>query len=259
MIAPAKAHIYPENLPNKILRMGSRLNKQARIDQLLDYMQRNSEVPVVDLRAVLKHQKIQEQRPLYYRTDFHWNQIGAFYAYQAIVDAINSSYPQSNLQRPTLSEFEVKRADDWVSLQVMNMVGLDPYQQKNETYFTLEPKIQSGLSLPSDKKETSNIKVKRIENEDVDFPIVQFLNQSAPERTIFVIGDSFIESAAKFFSKHARKVWNFRAIMEFSREPYKDEKPDIVVQSIHNMYLLQPPPINEKALKQARLDALSPK
>jgi len=78
--APNKETIYPEMLPPEIVKIG----KQSRLDQLLAYLEeKHSAVKVLDLRPVLLDNKAQHQ--LYYRTDTHWNDYGAYYAARNIL------------------------------------------------------------------------------------------------------------------------------------------------------------------------------
>ena len=261
-LAPTKALVYPEKLPARLIRAKKHLNKRMRYEQLVQYLNENSIVPVADLRTLLLKAKQTSDFPLFYRTDFHWNYYGALLAYQGIIKTINQHYPEYDLQPAIRSEFKIKRKDNWVHANFMGVLGLDPLQNKNETYFTLVPEaggryddidyfVKKGISdyslPPIEKKQYGNevLLVRELRNPSAKIPL------------IFVIGDSFIEKTLGYFSVHSQQTINFRAVTNFPIEPYKTLKPKIVVQEILNMYILQPPPVNPFAVKQARKRFLS--
>ena len=83
VLVPNKHTVYREYLTRSV---GPR-HLQSRTDQLVDYLRRNSEITVIDLRACLMEAKKREQ--VYYKTDSHWNAAGATAAYQEIAHAVS--------------------------------------------------------------------------------------------------------------------------------------------------------------------------
>ncbi|MGD9975012.1 MAG: hypothetical protein AB7S77_18285 [Desulfatirhabdiaceae bacterium] len=88
VVAPDKQSIYPEYLPDKIRQ---RIAPQKRLDQLMEYMQVNSDVPILDLRKPLLDAKQFHQ--VYYRTDTHWNWQGGWVAYNQIMAVVRDWFP----------------------------------------------------------------------------------------------------------------------------------------------------------------------
>jgi alginate O-acetyltransferase complex protein AlgJ len=82
VIAPDKHAIYPELMPRSIHRLANR----SRIDQFVEHLRAHSSVNVLDLRPALLEAKARER--LYHRTDTHWNDRGAFVAYQQILASV---------------------------------------------------------------------------------------------------------------------------------------------------------------------------
>jgi hypothetical protein len=78
-IAPNKATIYPDFMPKNIPRIG----EKSRLDQLVSYLQNQGEAWLLDLRPSLIAEKARDQ--VYYRTDTHWNSLGAYIAYNQIL------------------------------------------------------------------------------------------------------------------------------------------------------------------------------
>lgn len=80
LIAPNKSTIYPEYVPSAY----TRINPDSALDQLTDYLQNNCPVPFIDLRAKLLEEKQRQQ--VYFAQDTHWNFVGAYVTYKAIID-----------------------------------------------------------------------------------------------------------------------------------------------------------------------------
>lgn len=98
VIVPDKEAVYTEYYPypNQII-------TSRRLDQLVSYLANNSTVDFLDLRQPLINAK--DKFPAYYHTDTHWNNYGAFIAYQEIIRRLTKYYP--NISTPQLSDFEV--------------------------------------------------------------------------------------------------------------------------------------------------------
>jgi len=101
LVCPDKPSVYPEHLPASVGRKGAR----TRLDQLSAHLA-GRQVPFVDSRAALLRAK--GSGPLYYRTDSHWNQLGAFVGYQALVERVREDLP--SLPPLRLEDFTVRAA-----------------------------------------------------------------------------------------------------------------------------------------------------
>ena len=55
-----------------------------------------------------------------------------------------------------------------------------------------------------------------------------------------------------YFNAHAKTVYNYRTITQFSPEPIKYLQPQLVIQEVLNMYILGSPPSNAAEIKPAR-------
>lgn len=87
VIAPDKYVIYPELMPAGV----RRLSDESRVDRLVQHLATHSTVHVLDLRHALEDAKAHER--LYHRTDTHWNDRGAFVAYEQIARRLHTSLP----------------------------------------------------------------------------------------------------------------------------------------------------------------------
>lgn len=82
LAAPSKHSIYPEHLPERIRKLGG----TTRLDQLSERLSRRPDILFVDVRRALREAK--GSRPLYFRTDTHWNGYGAHLAARQLLAAL---------------------------------------------------------------------------------------------------------------------------------------------------------------------------
>ena len=81
-VAPDKATIYPEHLPTWITHMRA----PTPLERTAELLKRDPALHFVDLREPLLEAK--RSRQVYYRTDSHWNYLGAIVAYEAIMNEV---------------------------------------------------------------------------------------------------------------------------------------------------------------------------
>ncbi|MEE9446543.1 MAG: DHHW family protein [Arenicellales bacterium] len=257
-LAPTKALVYPEKLPARISKLQNELAKQTRYTQLIDYLKENSIVPVVDLKQAMLSAKNKHPWPLFYRTDFHWNYLGSFYAYQAIAQTIANIYPRYNLEPLSIDDFRIQPEHHWAHHQFLKLAGLKPEEHQDDTYLKLFPNNADHYATNSDVylKGIYDETVPRFERISVDwtpqFSMRTLRNPQADMDRILVIGDSFSEKMTPYFNAHAKTVYNYRTITQFSPEPIKYLQPQLVIQEVLNMYILDAPPSNAAEIKPAR-------
>lgn len=103
VIAPSKASIYPEKMPDGIFRF----SKQSWGEQLIEYLQANCDVKPIDLFNVLRAQKDNELN--YFKLDNHWTQLGAFYAGNEILKRFREEFP--GIALTTLEDYNIERTE----------------------------------------------------------------------------------------------------------------------------------------------------
>lgn len=255
-IAPTKALVYPEKMPMRLFELKKELNQQTRYEQLVHFLSENSIVPMVDLRTSLYESRNDYQWPLYYRTDFHWNYLGSFLAYQAIVKELNLNFPKHQLQAQNLDDFRIDANYEWSHHTFLRLAGLNPEEHKDDTYLTLYPNntdhyandnkiFKQGIydgTIPAVSSDINDANLKT--------NIRKIKNEKGRLESIFVIGDSFAEKLVGYFSAHAKTVYNYRTVSHFVLEPIEQYKPQIVVQELLSMYLLDKPPVNPPEIRK---------
>ena len=86
-VAPSKHEIYPEYLP----RWANVVDPVSRYKQVVARIAEGSPLELVDLHEPLRRAK--RDHRVYHKTDGHWNELGAYYAYVAIVERLQRDFP----------------------------------------------------------------------------------------------------------------------------------------------------------------------
>lgn len=87
VIVPNKNTVYGEYLPDDIVKHRS----TTRLDQLVSHLEKHSTIRIIDLRE--RFQEARSGRPLYWKTDSHWNSYGAYVAYSEIMRHMAGKIP----------------------------------------------------------------------------------------------------------------------------------------------------------------------
>lgn len=100
VVAPNKATIYPDKLPDEIKKVG----EKSQLDLLVTTMQQQGPSVLVDLRPALIQAR--QERQIYYKTDTHWNAFGAYVAYSEIMKKLAEAHPE--LAPRKINQFKIK-------------------------------------------------------------------------------------------------------------------------------------------------------
>ena len=79
VIIPVKPSIYPEKYPKRYIKRPA----QTGLDRFQAALDKNG-IPYIDSLSILKKHK--NEIPVFYKTDVHWNTVGAYYEAEAIVN-----------------------------------------------------------------------------------------------------------------------------------------------------------------------------
>lgn len=101
IIVPEKSYMYSEKYPEHTYRKG---DFKIRTDQVIDYLKRNKNIKIIDLRALLQETKANTPHELYYPTDTHWNMYAAAIAYNYVMSEIGKDHP--DVQPEPLKNYE---------------------------------------------------------------------------------------------------------------------------------------------------------
>jgi hypothetical protein len=210
VVSPAKESIYPDYLPAYI----QPLAEQSRLDQLSQRLQREPGLHFLDLRGVLTEARQNEQ--VFYRTDTHWNDLGAFLAYQEIMRVLARDLPE--LQAHPLSDFS-KSPSTWQGdLARTFMLGLIA----PETTVSIHPKFEWRAQRVSSG----------------EGPGVEFHADLADggETRLLIFGDSFMSNMVQYLAEHfSHTLWKSAHTVDLAL--VWQERPTVVIYELNERYL----------------------
>ena len=209
LVAPNKASVYPEHLPDGILRV----NNSSPVDQLVTHLKQHSKVKILDLREPLRMQK--EKGLLFHRTDTHWTTLGAFLAYERIASHLVSSFPQVKpISQGNLNiDIQLRKGGD-----LATMLGL---QKKIK-----EEVPQISLLNPQSKK------IGEVGGARDPF-IMETPDSELPRAVMF--RDSFTTALTPYISEnfsHIKYVWERWDKSTPVGQAILEEEPDIVIEEV---------------------------
>jgi alginate O-acetyltransferase complex protein AlgJ len=214
-VAPDKHVIYPEHIPPSIRPMGT----LSRMDQVYATLE-GTGVSAIDLRPSLHAGKTDER--LYFMTDTHWNDRGAFIAYQKIIDAARRQVPAvpASWKR---DEFRATAADVQ-GRDLAGMLGLTTVL--HEVDLRLEPKRQRRARVIEPPGADPTAQVGRL--------VTEINDPRLPRAVIF--RDSFSSRLVPFLSEHfSRAVYVWQN--DFDTKVILEERPNVVIQEIVSRHL----------------------
>ncbi len=214
---PDKHTVYPEYMPDEISRIGP-----SRLEQALGCLASHPEIPAIDLRTPFleagRHERI------YYRTDTHWNESGAFLAYEAMGRELQRSFPSLRIaQRSdyTLVERQTARGD------LARMLGISGWMHEREIHFS--PLKQRARS---EDGSAWGYSAGEIRSKALAF-------SSSPDGEIpraVIFHDSFMEGLAPLLAQHfQRAIYSWRGAHDSAL--VEREHPNLVIEEIAERFI----------------------
>ena len=217
VVAPIKYSIYPEYLPRYV----DRINKISRTDQIVVALKEKG-INILDLRPVeinAKHNNL-----LYYKTDNHWNDIGAFYAYEAMIKLIKKDFNKVPVLSIDDFDIEKKVIKGKNTAQMLNMV--DDFEDID---FIFKQKVPSKakkvtkVGYPMPKTFPYKWVFEMDYETGIDsLPKLLFIRDSFGKAVIPFMNQSFNRSVFIFDN------WNYKS----NEHIIENEHPDIVVYMV---------------------------
>lgn len=221
VFVPCKCEMYRELVPNQYQPV--RVNSMQ--DQLLAALKDRSSVDVIDLRKHLLSEKMRLGSPLYLETDSHWNQLGAFVAYQPLMNHLAEIFPAIK----PLRWQDVKITSEYqCGGDLAGMLGLRHYtaeevvsvRRKQQRWEFSQDPPPPDLNSPS----------------EFFHPFATEVNDPSLPRAYF-IRDSYTINLQPFLSENFSRAffhWNYfrKADDDFLPQEILTEHPDVVVQEM---------------------------
>ncbi len=195
VVPPNKHRVYSEKLP-------FRLNQNTtRLEALNSYLKNEIDFELIDLRDTLIASKDKEL--LYYKTNTHWNDLGAFIGYQKTVNALNLDVTKVNISDYNLEYNPIKRGD------ITEMINL---------------KFKESAVFLNKKTNAEIIRLKSNRNH------LHFKNPNGNKKLI-MYRDSFSNAWIQFFNQSFGEIIYFRGY-KINDHIVTKEKPDVIVFEI---------------------------
>lgn len=213
VIPPNKSTVYSQYMPDEI----PMLAQASRLDKFVEYMGRYGKTQVVDLRQPLF--VASRSHIVYFKTDTHWNSMGAYYGYVEIMNALSVRFP--SLTPRSLSDFELKERDPYTG-DILDLMGLSGYEEPN---WMLSPKYKLqtiGIDTMSSNGDLSRTSV---DNNSI---------------SLLVYGDSFYDGLKSFIEPHFSNVKFVPFTLDteiWSLDWIQRGVPDIVIIEVVERYL----------------------
>jgi alginate O-acetyltransferase complex protein AlgJ len=232
VFAPAKASIYPEYLPDWV----HPSKPGTRLDQILWTTSKEHARELLDLRGSLRGAKSHAR--LYQPTDTHWNDIGAYLAYAAIMERLSGWFPSA--AAIPVGRFRMA----WVlepGGDLAYMLDIQGFVHELQPFLALPPPPLAHV-VPSGVYATWRHWPKLQEPVVTERP-------GAEIGKVVVFRDSFSNALVPFLSRHFRRavyLW----LNGFDTRVIEREKPDLVIQEYAERMLSVIDPANPPALKR---------
>jgi len=223
MIAPNSHTIYGEYMPRNL----TKVNSYSRTDQLLARLRERTDLVTVDPRARLIAGKT--NWPTYHKTDTHWNDYGAFLAYEHLCQALQGWYPAL---RPW-------RIDDY-HVTVCEAEGQELSHAVESIVRFPEQMVKLAPKQPRRAQAVGNLPVSAGESRITNQP------QAELGRAV-VLNDSFFWALWPFVSEHWQHV-RYAWTADFPIDLIEQERPEIVIQEMVERRLMIYDPKNPAAV-----------
>lgn len=206
-IAPNKHIIYKENLPFKFSKM------LTQKEQIIKYIKDEIDFNIIDLGKQFTVKKTENR--LYQKLDSHWNELGAFYGYQTLIDEISKDFP---IKKMELSDYYIIK--DNSNGDINKMINLT----STKDIITLKLKNNIQIDTINYKYYPDlNIDEKRFKNPNKKYKILLFR-------------DSFSTSLIPYLNQtfgECTYIWSYK----FDKDIILKEQPDIVILENVERYL----------------------
>ena len=208
VIPPNKSTVYPQYMPDEIPVLG----KESSLERFVNYMRKNGETPVLDLRQTLINASQTEN--VYYRTDSHWNNLGTYFGYVKIMEALSVNNPI--LTSHPLSDFN----SVYMGANTHDLARGAGLMNTKEDDWSLIPRFKVQLKQTASKLSDDLLSIRTTTNANQDLP------------RLLIFGDSFSNSLAPYLEPHFSHVKRIPYTKDegiWSLSWIEEENPNIVI------------------------------
>jgi len=220
---PDKSSIYPEYLPENL----HGFYRQSRLDQLIEFLKKNSDLPVLDLRPALLAAK--RTLRVYAKTDSHWNEWGARVVAGEIHEYLSAPMAKGGRVAHPAPGVRTGRTRPGGNLAMMLTL-------ENSFFREERVKVLPGMSFRALRAELPPLRLAPT------VTVEATRNESAPFANAVMFHDSFGRRLKPYLSELFARIvyvrdWGFH----FAGQVIEKERPAIVLDEIaeHFLYNLE--------------------
>ena len=220
VFAPNKSTIYGEFMPDSYFKIRNR----SGMDEIVDYIMKDTNVNIIDLRKTLLDNKIREQ--LYLKTSSHWNNYAGFLAYREIMKPVSKWFPDRKAD--SLQGFSIKREEIRGGDLAEMMGGGDYFREQEVTLIPKKPRKTRKVDYNPSGTYRDPFAMKQGNN---DLP------------RVIVFRDCFFDEIIPFFSEnfqYSRYYWQSWNPDTPIAEMINSDRPDIVIEEKIERFLKLP-------------------
>lgn len=231
LLLPIKHDMYPEYLPSSMVSR-SPFNKRT---QVLNYLKKNSHIKLIDGYEVMSKKK--DSVRLFYKTDSHWNQLGAFYTYVELMKKIKIDFP--DLVPQTIDKYSVEQKFGDYSGDLLGVMNTDTFFSRDPYYLRLKKDVAATM-----------YPFRPLFPEENDY--TYFVNEKETEIRFLIFRDSFCSYLVPYLSE-TFSYTGFSWYSSIIPNRVLDVEPDIVVHEMTQISLDLLLEDNPEIMKQKEL------
>lgn len=209
LICPKKEDIYPEYY---IRYDNTKVDDDFYALKLLEFIKNNTDINIIYLKEELLKYKNKYQ--LYYKYDFHWNNLGGYLGFSSLMDILSFEY--KNIDDLDILKFYIPDNKQYYGRfnDVAKGLGLSKFRIFNEDYFF-------AISNYADKKyEVIDI------NNWATFTSIS--SNYSYDKKLFIVRDSYAIAMTDYIASEFQKS-EFCHSEDFNIKMLKNNMPDIFV------------------------------
>ena len=192
VIAPDKQTVYPEKP-----QMPPPSGATTQADQLDAYLHTaDPQLRIIDLRKPEIAAKTAQSQELYYRTDTHWNELGAFFGYQAIAKRLVHDGVLADAVGTRLDSYRIRTTPSAGGDIAVNLLDLPGYFPDHAVQLdNTQPRQAHDISLPGWPPNINN-----------SFRITE---NPAASGSLLLYRDSFFDALTPFVAEDFHRIYSF--------------------------------------------------
>ena len=182
--APNKQSIYREF----VIDSGEK-GPPSRLDRLLVSLSPAVRSQIVDTRKTIRPAKAKHAPvKLYNKTETHWNELGAFYGYVAIMDALRHVMPLNHPELTSIAQYDVSMRQNYSGGDMATFIMFSPWRFPDED---VSVQRKTRTTLPPE--------------EHID-PRYSIARNPQGQGKLLLIGDSFTQGPVRYLQQHFAEV-----------------------------------------------------